>query len=291
MITNPEKTPRKPVIITRRDEQILREIYQYRYMTALDVAWLLFKPTSKTHVLEILSRLAGGKDTQTHAHLYRFGLPSHGNPERVFTLGAKGRRFLAECGLPKKGYFYPYKTNHISHRHLEHSLLLTRCIVCANVWTRQQTGFNLLQVRFGYEFRRAPVVPDAWLLFERVSNSNRLPIFLEIDRGREYQKQFKEHLCSRIKFIEDGSYTRMFGSRSVTIAYATTGEIPEYRDRRRRTMAQWTKEVLVDLHKENWTDIFRFTCIERESLFDLALFDKPVWYRPDSPTPRTLLTP
>jgi hypothetical protein len=95
----------------------------------------------------------------------------------------------------------------------------------------------------------------------------------------------------RILFYEDGSYTKMFGSKSMTIAYATTGEVPEYRQRRRQTMALWTRDVLKELHKENWADIFRFSSVDRESLFDLALFEKPVWYRPDSPTPRTLLSP
>jgi hypothetical protein len=98
---------KKPLILTDRDEKILRAIYAYRYMTTLDVSWLLFKPTSKNHVGEILTALAGGKDLQTHSYLCRFGLPKVGNSECIFTLGAKGRRFLTECGLPKKGYFYP----------------------------------------------------------------------------------------------------------------------------------------------------------------------------------------
>jgi hypothetical protein len=135
-----------------------------------------------------------------------------------------------------------------------------------------------------------PVIPDAWLLFERVSNGNKLPIFLEIDRGMEYQQRFKEHIRSRVKFIEDGGYTKMFGSQSVRIAYATTGEIPAYLERRRKTMGVWTKEVLTELGMENWASIFRFASLDFGSLFDLTLFEKPVWYRPDSPTPVPFLT-
>jgi hypothetical protein len=130
-----------------------------------------------------------------------------------------------------------------------------------------------------------------WLLFERVSNGNQLPIFLEIDRGMEYRQRFKEHIRSRINFIEDGGYTRTFGSKSVTIAYATTGQTPSYRDTRRKTMALWTGEVLEELGKQNWAGVFRFASLDFKDLFDLALFEKAVWYRPDFPTPLTILTP
>lgn len=308
MNTPAAKTPRKkPLILTPRDEKILRAIYAYRYMTVLDVAWLLFKPSSKTHVGEILSKLAGGSDFQTHMYLCRFGLPSDGNStgnaERVYTLGAKGRSFLSERGLPITWYFRPYKMRHFSASHVQHNLILTRFIVAAHVWARKQTNFNLLQVRFGHEFVKAPgtvrlegegrtipVIPDAWLLFERVSNSNKLPIFLEIDRGMEYQKRFKEHIRSRITFYEDGGYTRMFGSQSLRIAYATTGEIPSYAEARRKTMAVWTREVLMEQHRERWADVFRFASVDFGSLYDLTLFEKPVWYGLDSSAPVTLLT-
>jgi hypothetical protein len=307
MKTVSARLPRKtPIILTPRDEKILRAIYQYRYMTALDVAWLLFKPSSLTHVREILSSLAGGEDLHTLTYLYRFGLPSVGNSLRVFTLGSKGRRFLAERGIPMNWYFRPYKLKHFSVGHIQHQLILTRFLVVAHVWSRKQSDFNLLKVRFGYEFGRTPkketvemsgnmtavpVIPDAWLLLERVSNGNLLPIFLEIDRGMEYQQRFKQHIRSRIQFIEDGGYTKTFGSRSVTIAYATTGQTSAYRDTRRKTMALWTREVLEELGKENWAGVFRFASLDFKELFDLALFEKPLWHRPDSPTPRTLLTP
>jgi hypothetical protein len=305
MNTNPVKAHPKPLIISTRDEGILRSIYQYRYMTALDVAWLLFKSSSLTHVREILSALAGGEDLRTHTYLCRFGLPSVGNSLRVFTLGVKGRRFLAERGFPMNWYFRPYKLGQLSTRYIQHNLTLTRFLVALHVWIRKQSAFTLQRVRFGHELsgtpRRAttvaygqpqmvPVIPDAWILFQRVRNQNQLPIFLEIDRGMEFQKRFKDHIRSRIRFIDEGGYARMFGTASVTMAYATTGQVPEYRERRRQTMLVWIREVLREDHRENWAGVFRVASIEYDSLYDLALFEKPLWYKPDSPTPRTLLT-
>jgi len=60
-----------------------------------------------------------------------------------------------------------------------------------------------------------PVVPDAWLLIERVREGapERFPVLLEIDRGTEYQRRFKEHVLSRAEFIRSGGYERLFGDR------------------------------------------------------------------------------
>jgi hypothetical protein len=301
MTTPPAKIPRKkPLMLTPRDEKILRAIYEYRYMTALDVAWLLFKPTSRTHVTEILSSLAGGDDLQTHSYLCRFGLPSVGNSERVYTLGAKGRSFLAEHGLPITWYFRPYKLKHFSYSHVQHNLILTRFVVALNVWIRKQTDFTLSTIRFGHELtgtpgrvtvegKTVPVIPDAWILLGRTRTRSQIPIFLEIDRGMEFQKRFKEHIRARIQFYYSGEYERMFGSESVRIYYATSGQAPEYRERRRATMRLWTSQVLEELHLQDWADVFRFASLEFDKLYDLTLFEKPVWYRPDSPTPVALL--
>jgi hypothetical protein len=83
------------------------------------------------------------------------------------------------------------------------------------------------------------------------------------------------------------SNAKVFGIPAVMIAYVTTGQIPTYRETRVKTMAAWTREVLSELKMERWAGLFRFTSAVFESLYEDAqtLFEKPVWYRPDSPTP------
>jgi hypothetical protein len=34
----------KPLFLTPRDEEILEAVYRYRYVTSLDIAYLLFRP-------------------------------------------------------------------------------------------------------------------------------------------------------------------------------------------------------------------------------------------------------
>ena len=83
----------KPLTLTPRDEEILEAVYRYRYVTSLDIAYLLFRPSYLPYVRSRLARLAGKKDLAENTYLCRFKLPdTEGNRERIFTLGTKGRR-------------------------------------------------------------------------------------------------------------------------------------------------------------------------------------------------------
>jgi Replication-relaxation len=299
--------PPKPLLLTPRMEEILKVIYFYRFMTAVDVAYRVFRPGSLTHAREILTALSGGADYIERQYLYRFQLGGEkGNPERVYTLGSRGRDYLArDLGLPVAWYFRPNKVKHYSHAHVVHSLLVTRFLVAADWWGKSQPDIGLSAVRTSHELAETPgrvwlagrggkrnvvtVIPDAWLCFER-PDGKRAPVLLEIDRGREHQQAFKQHVASRVEFIASGEYSRVFGTKSVTIAYATTGERPEYRASRLSAMCTWTKEILTQLGREDWSQVFRFTGIGLDEVYQTPLFAGPVWRRPDAETPVSLLT-
>jgi hypothetical protein len=297
----------EPLIITRRMEEILRTVHFYRFVTALDVTHLLFSPGSKVYVRDLLTTLAGREDGRENYYLYRFQLPhiKTGNTERVYTLGSRGRDFLAnEAGLPVTWYYRPEKVKHFNYGHVLHNLILTRFLVSAHSWCAKQPDYNLTQTRICYELSKTSVVlrekgredvvnviPDAWLMFEKLQNGTHdqwLPVLFEIDRGTEYQQKFKEHVRSRLEFIRSGEYAKLFATKAVKIAYVTTGDTKEYQETRRRTMCKWTQEVLVDLHKENWAGIFRFTSILLGEIYETSLFEHPVWFRPDSDIPVNL---
>jgi hypothetical protein len=295
------------LVLDQKAERILRAVYFYRFMGALDVCALLcallYSPGGLARVRKTLLALSGGGDFVSREYLYRFQLPGEGNPERVYTLGSRGRDFLVnEVGLPVDWYFRPETVKHFSHAHVVHSLLLTRVLVAAERWARSQEGIRLAARRISYELWASPpvveiegevgkklvkVVPDAWLLFER-SDRRRTSVLVEIDRGREYQAAFKAHVAARIEFIASGEYTKIFGTRGVTIAYGTTGERPEYVERRLSSMRQWTREVLASQGRENWAELLRFCSLSLDTVYELPLFDAPVWRRIGSETPVTL---
>ncbi len=141
-----------------------------------------------------------------------------------------------------------------------------------------------------------PVIPDAWLHFDCRENGvhkHDLALLLELDRGMEHQRKFKEHVRGRIELIRSGEYQRVFGVPGVVVAYLTTGQTPEYRHTRMKTMNAWTREVLGELGLESWAAIFRFAAVEFEHLYGSigALFEEPVWYRPDAPLTPVPLVP
>jgi hypothetical protein len=307
------KRQTKPFVLTERMEKILRAVHFYRYMTALDVAHLLYSPSSLTHVRSVLSALSGQEDFKANQYLFRFQLPTTGSgtKEKVFTLGWKGRNFLdSEIGLAVDWHFRPHKVKHLSHGQILHNLVLTRFLVAASYFAKCNPDFKLTQIRTCYELAKiAPtvtlttkggnesvkVIPDTWLLFERLTGNTHdayFPVLLEIDRGREYQQKFKSHVRGRIDFIKKGGgYSQVFGQPAVTIAYVTTGERPEYREARRIAMCRWTQEVLEELKKDKWASVFRFHSLSFEEIYTSRIFEEPVWFRPDSNQPVRLFTP
>ncbi len=191
MSTAPRRKPaKKPFTINQRIEEILKAIHFHRFMASMDLAWLLYSPKSITYVRDILTSLAGGADFKPAQYLYRFPLHMIGGPTRIFTLGSKGRDYLAnEVGLPVDWRYRPYKVKHLSHSQVLHSLLLSRTLVCASAWCAKAPSFKLAKVRIGYELAREAaivevnketlpagkqtkseklrVIPDAWVEFAR----------------------------------------------------------------------------------------------------------------------------
>jgi hypothetical protein len=304
-LTPTPKVALTPLILTPRHEQILQTIYEYRYVTAQDITHLLFSKGSLAYVRKMMSAMAGGKDQQARHYLYRFPFPTGaaGNRERIFTLGALGRDFLANnLGMPVDWYFRPYKSDHLSHSHILHHLLLTRFVVAAKAHTRNHPQISLLQSRLCHELAHnqatiagkkkqkaaTPVIiPDAWLLFALRANGARFPVMLEIDRGTEFRAKFQAQMKARLEFIRSGEYTKVFEQPAVILAYVTLENRSSHNQTRVKTMAAWTQTVLSELELENWGVIFRFTAISLDTLFaDMpTLLEKPVWYRPDKSEP------
>ena len=309
----PKRAPQAPLILTAREEDIVRAVYTYRFVTAQDITHLLLSRGSLTYVRRLLSALCGGRDYQERQYLFRFPLPttSPGSREKVYTLGALGRECVKQAGFPVDWYYRPGRAGRFSRSSLLHHLVLTRFVCAAHAWGRPQPGhgYALGEARLCYELSRhrlltavhvggeratgLAVIPDAWLLFERLSDDAHFPILVEIDRGSEYQERFKTHVRARLEFIRSGDYERVFDTPAVIMAYATTGQVQAYADTRRKTMGAWTMEVLAELGLESWARVFRLTTVTYETLYEdaQALFTAPVWYRPDVPTPVPLFAP
>src|SRR4051794_8752296 len=271
-------------MLNERDQEILKAVHFYRYMTVQDVTYLMFSETSISHVREILSCLCGKADKADNQYLYRFRLPkiSEGNAERVYVLGARGREFLTNnTPLVVNWYASPARMATLNYNALLHSLSLTRVLVAAHYWSKQQDVYKVIGEKISYELANRPgknerdIIPDGWLLLER-QDKTRGSVLLEIDRGTEYQERFKQHIASRLEFVRSGKYEEQFGVKHVSIAYVNVFG----HGSQRQSMLQWTREVLQELGRENWGSIFKFTNVELEEIYMANLFEKPVWYSP-----------
>jgi hypothetical protein len=201
-------------MLTERDEKILKTIHFYRFMSVIDVSYRLFKPGAKTHVRDILSNLCGKADEQDNQYLYRFGIPtaSKSNVERIFTLGEQGYKFLREGGYIADNIRFRRRTiDNLNYNYLIHNLAITRFLVAAYWWSKQQDTYTLIDTRISHEIvgKANEIIPDGWLLFER-KDGMRGALILEIDRGTEFQQQFKAHVLARLIFIESGADQKFF---------------------------------------------------------------------------------
>jgi hypothetical protein len=299
------KIRKKPVVLTKGFEDILKAVNFYRYMTALDVAHLLFSPSALVRVRSRLTELSGG-DFVDGEYLYRLRLASvpRGNPERIYTLGAKGRDFLESVlGVPVAWHFRPGKVKHFGFNVVMHNLLLTRFLVAANRFAAVAPEFRFSQVRTCYELGAVPVsvdiqsqgkiekvsvIPDGWLMFEGLKDGRHehwFPVLLEIDRGTMYRERFKRHVRSRIEFVERGEYRRIFGTEAVVVAYAATGPSGELSEGRKKALTSWTMEALKEAGREDWASVFRFCSLSYADIYGSSVFDGCVWYRPDRSEP------
>jgi hypothetical protein len=145
--------------------------------------------------------------------------------------------------------------------------------------------FALTDKRIAYELT-GKVIPDGWLMIEEAAGDGvyEHPLLIELDRGMEFKAQFRNHVRGRINYIQSGEYKRTFGTDLATIVYVTTGQTEAYKTSRRKAMCGWITELLKDMRLENWAGVFRVADIEFGSLYDNALFEGEVWYRPDSST-------
>ena len=288
--------------VTPQVEEILKAIYFYRYVTALDIAHLLYSPSSLTHVRERLASLSGGADFVTHQYLYRVRLPTGaGNRPKVFTLGSRGRDYLAnELGMPINWYFRPDKVRNMGFSHMLHNLILTRFLIAAQRWAARDPEFQLVQQRICYELAERPgtviitqegerravkVIPDAWLEFQSRPDGLRFPILLEVDRGMHFQRRFKEQIASRVEFISGGGYQETFGTKAAQIAYVTTGTTQALAESRARSLCAWTKEVLAEMHRAKWVSLFRFHALALENMYEAGFLRDAVWHTPERPRP------
>jgi hypothetical protein len=233
--------------------------------------------------------------------------------ERIYTLGSRGRDFMEKSGFKVEWYYRPHKVKHASYGAVLHNLLLSRTLIAASVWAKNQPNFKLLKTRTCYELsKNAPsiqltntkgeremvkVIFDAYLLFQKLNNDKHerfYQVILELDRGTEFQKRFVKSIRARLEFIKDsGEYRKLLGMepKNVIIAYITTGDRPEYRESRRRAMSDWAMNIISQSDLNNLPCSFLFCSVVASEIYNIPLFEAAGWFKPGESSPVSLFTP
>jgi hypothetical protein len=298
----------KPLILTQKDEAILQQIAEYRFLTAQEITRLCYSQGSHTYARARLSALSGNTDYALGYPLYRLPFPSaQGNRERIYTLGSLGREILENLGLNSTWQFKPAKLRTYSHSYLLHDLARNRFVVSLLTWAKTKSNLSI-ESELSYELAKSPavveipvqgklvkvsVIPDGLIVVTNTRTTQRLLILLEIDQNTQAESRFISHIASRLVYTKCPQFTNTYKDVPYRIVYATHGITDAAAKARLSSMCKFTMDVLTERNREKEAAHFRFTTINFSTLYEdsHALFEQPVWVRPDAPTtPVPLLT-
>ena len=280
-----------PYMLTSRDNDILEAVYKFHYLTVPQVTRLIYGTKLDHYTNEQLKRLTDA------GYLFRFPLPDskRGNKQLIATLATKGIKHLKDIGKEYEVYFRPGDTPP-SILHLQHELVLNDFLIAASLLPKVEQSITLAKLLHGWQLRHMPmtvnlnsqntgVVGDGWLDFRIHIGKDiyQSAVWVELDRGSEYAKQFKRKIRGLVEAVRSPEYQELFGTDSVTIAFAIpAGET------RVNTMREYVKEVLSEMGRHTDSSLFYFTCLPKE-LNPKTLFTSPVWYSVNHDTPVPLL--
>ncbi len=285
------KNGKKPFVLSLRDHDYLQAIKQHRGLTVEQMTRLLYKPGSLTYVRVNAKELAQEK------YLSRIHFPtvSTGASPFVYSLGIRGLRYLAECDSDIEGY-RPLKSE--NYFILKHLLSVNDFAIAARLLPRLTHDVELVSWLHDWQLQHEPVsatinntdvssVPDLWLDFTVRAGSQKkpfaMPIWVEIDRGTEWGKRFKDKLTALVLLVTEKAHEKRFGVQNITVAFATPRSI-----KRRDLMRQHIKTVLEELGKLRFAELFLFASLPQE-LDPREIFLSPMWYMPAKDTPLSLL--
>lgn len=301
-----KQKPKKLYAPTPLDTELLKYVREYHFLTAWQLVKIHYSDGSLTRAQTKLKNLY---DTE---YLDRRALPDVrvGQPTWIYALSTKGINYLKELGYSSFSRYRPNELQHMKYPHLEHVLSLNDVLIAARNLPKQAPDISLDEMRHDLDMKKTPakvefvrrlptgdkadesvkLVPDAWLYFSltlaNTEKKRRKGIIIELDRGSETNiAEFKKKIRAYVHFaIENGAYYQMFGTNSITVAYATTAG-----ENRLRTMQLWCEQELQEQRLDYDAALFRFTALPQGTIDPCRLFLADVWYVPFEKKPVTLL--
>ncbi|MEV5879859.1 replication-relaxation family protein [Streptomyces sp. NPDC052101] len=268
------------------DEEILRAINRFQYITAAQVGRLLY-PDQHDENRYVQRRLRSLAEAGYLLRLRELPTPRIGSAPHVFTLADRGRRFVAGRGdLLASSYYRPSEERAKAQDNpfMEHTLAAVDVLVAAERLCR---GFQVSMPRLLIERQlkrsgvrvqpagrpdapRVAVIPDAWFQLTGVG-CDPVSIALELDRGTEGQKHWRRKIAALTAWAE-GPYRRAFETDNLTVAVAVPTTA------RRVQLSEWTAQELESIGRAEVSDIFLFSEASPVETDPFELFFSLCWY-------------
>jgi hypothetical protein len=126
------------------------------------------------------------------------------------------------------------------------------------------------------QIKQTKLIPDAFLFlrFDDGMHHRTFPILLELDRGTEAQRVWREKIRAYLAAIE-GPYQATFGQESLTVAVVTPAG-----EQRVAQLLGWLEAELTGQHRHDIADIVLVTGVDPAEVDPWEFFLLPLWRAP-----------
>jgi hypothetical protein len=264
------------MVLTLRDEHIVRWVYELRFVTHEQIQELLFTPTTASSCKRRLTLLYhnGYLDRRLIPLRSRFGAN-----RAAYCLDRKGKDLLVhQTGTGLAQIDWRPADNDREQYFLEHLLSTNQVRICVTIAAAEQ-GFDLTWVneralrssamRDLVKDPKNPatdlaVIPDGY--FQLATDDLPLGFAVELDRATVEERQFKTKVRALGQWKTTGAYRQRFGTGSLRVLFVVEGS---KRDPNRLTrIKSWAEH-------EGAGNLFWFAPLSEISRH--SIFQSPIW--------------
>jgi Replication-relaxation len=296
--------PQRPsFVLSPTHAPILLALGRYRYLTQRQLKRRLFGRGSRSYPSERLRPLvAAGYVAEK-----RPPRPTRaGSTETVYYLDGKGRSHVEKLGIEIPERFRRSEEDERTYEHYAHALAIVDVFIATDLLAQGDPCLVVEAMLPDRVLRHRPMVvtlsttniltgeiqskatkliPDAFLLlrFDAGATPRTFPILLELDRGTEGSRTWREKIRAYLVAIA-GPYQDAFGQESLTVAIVTPAG-----DNRVAQLLGWLEAELVGQGHQDAADIFLVTGADPAEADPWEFFLAPRWRSPLAREPLPLL--
>ena len=227
-----ERRKQSRLVLTDRDREIVRTVYRFRFLTSSQLVEMFFPSKSKAD-----RRL---RELFDHGYLDRIDRPTTGGKaELIYALWKEGAKLLcAEQGIAKGDLNWKPSRNNIRPERQQHELDIVSFHLAMDRSVRETPGVSWMFWKDRQEIvsqkswelsnvgsskgGKLKLIPDAF--FGLQTPKGKTVFFLEVDRGTEAPRVFREKLLAYQLAFERGLVQKMTGLKAFRVLTITVSE-------------------------------------------------------------------